>query len=73
MIAEAVTWPAVALALIAAAPGLLAAYYSRDNHKQLMTTNDKTVGTMVSEVHGEASHEGTPFPTHGPPGPPPGG
>jgi hypothetical protein len=38
-----------------------------DVQAQLVTGNDKTVGEMVTEAHGQASDEGTSFPTHAPP------
>lgn len=81
------TWQVVALALIAAIPGIIAAFYAHRNTKQLdtgpgkppiglvaasvtealATGNDKTVGEMVTEVHGVTSVEKTPFETHGAP------
>lgn len=69
MIAEVVTWPVVALALVTALPGLLAAYYARDNKKQLKTENGRTVGRLIEEVHEVAADETAHFPTEGPPGP----
>lgn len=78
------TWPQVAYALIFAVPAIIAAVGAvlaaargkanaqqlASASRQLVTGNDKTVGEMVTEIHGEASNEGTSFPTHGPaPGP----
>ena len=64
------TWQAVTLsiglALIAAIPGIIAAYYSHANRRQLVTGNDKTVGEMVTDVHGAASIEQTSYDTHSP-------
>lgn len=65
---EAVNWPTVALALIAALPGIIAAFYGHRNAASLRTANQKTVGQMVEEVHGAASEEATSFPTHWPRG-----
>jgi biopolymer transport protein ExbB/TolQ len=60
------TWPDVAFAFIPTVPGLLAAYYAYRATKALKTGNDKSVGEMVTEVHGVSSEEATPFRTHGP-------
>lgn len=72
LMAGEVTWPMVALALIAAVPGIIAAFaafksakFSQSNSRALVTGNDKTVGEMVTEVHGAVSEEATTFPTHG--------
>lgn len=46
-----VGWPDVALALIAAIPGIIAAFYSHRSSTQLKTDNGKTVGAIASEVH----------------------
>lgn len=78
---QPVTWPMVALALIAAIPGIIAAIAAvraardaRSNARSLVTGNEKTVGEMVTEVHGATSEEATTFGTHRPvktPGTPP--
>ena len=71
MLAEAVTWPQVGLALVAALPGCVAAFYGRrsavaasSNRDGLATGNGKTVGAMVTEIHGSASREGTEYDAH---------
>lgn len=65
MIADVVTWPAVALALVTGLPAIIAAYYGHKNAHSLRTGNDKTVGSMVTDVHGEASKQKTGYDTHG--------
>ena len=47
----AVTWPDVALSLIAAAPGIIAAIYARSNGKQLKTPSGQAIGRQVESVH----------------------
>lgn len=63
-----VSWQQVALAsiaaLIAAIPAIIAAWYGRTTKVQLKTGNDKTVGEMVTEVHGKESQQSTEFETH---------
>lgn len=58
--------------LAAGVPSAAAAYWSyRANRNvgvvktQLVTGNDKTVGEMVTEVHGKESAQATVFETHG--------
>jgi hypothetical protein len=66
-----VTWPQVALALVAALPACVSAFYGRRSSvaaraasRKLTTGNEKTVGAMVTEIHGEASRQGTEYDTH---------
>jgi len=66
------TWLGLATVVAAGVPGVFATYWSRRSSKQvdsvkadLVTGNDKTVGDMVTEVHGAASNEATTFETHG--------
>ncbi len=59
-----VTWAGVALALVTTLPAILAAVVGLLNRKQLKTGNNKTVGEMVTDVHGEASVQSTQFDTH---------
>jgi len=61
--------------LFAGLPSAAAAYYSYrasrntvDVKQQLVTGNDKTVGEMLTEVHGKESEQTTPFDTHREPG-----
>lgn len=63
MIAAAVTWPGVILALVTGLPATIAAIAGLLNRRSLKTANGKTVGEMVTEVHGEASVEATPYNT----------
>lgn len=37
-----------------------------DTSAQLVTGNDKTAGEMITELHGEASAQSTPYETHAP-------
>lgn len=61
-----VTWPQVALALIAAIPAIVAAFYGRGSKAALKTGNDKTVGEMVTEAHGVLAINGESYEQHGP-------
>jgi hypothetical protein len=61
----------VFVALAYSIPSAFAAYFSwrgsRDSSRtrqDLVTGNDKTVGEMVTEVHGKESDQGTGFQTH---------
>lgn len=65
------TWLGLATVLGAAVPSAFAAYFSyraqrlgKSNAAQLVTGNDKTVGEMVTEVHGKESMQDTSFETH---------
>ncbi len=65
------TWLGLATVLGAAVPSALAAFFSyratkigKENAQQLVTGNDKTVGEMVTEVHGKESAQDTDFNTH---------
>ncbi len=64
---EHITWAGVAFTLVVSLPAIIAAYYGARNARSLKTGNAKTVGTMVTEVHGVTSEEATPFLTHGSP------
>lgn len=50
--------------LAAGIPSCVAAYYGHKNAVQLRTGNDKTVGAMLTEVHGKESMQDTDFETH---------
>lgn len=50
-----VTWPMVALALIAALPGIIAAVASLSARKNTQTSNGTTMGAMVEEMHTDAA------------------
>lgn len=63
---DSFTWPDVLIVFIPTIPGILAAYYGRHNAKYIETGNNKTLGKMVAEVHGEASTEATAYKTHSP-------
>lgn len=53
------------LTVIAAGfPSCVAAWFGYKNGRQLKTDNDKTVGQMLSEVHGKESVQNTDFETH---------
>lgn len=54
-------------ALAIGVPSCVAAYYGHKNSRDLKTTNDKTVGTMLSEVHAKESLQSTEFETHSEP------
>ena len=65
------TWLGLATVLAASIPASIAAFYSyrsariaAENRKQLVTGNEKTVGEMVTEVHGKESERATDFQTH---------
>lgn len=65
------TWLGLATVIAAGTPGAFAAYWgyrsSRGNtaiRNELVTGNDKTVGEMVTEVHGKESAQQTEFDTH---------
>lgn len=65
------TWLGLATVLGASIPAALAAFFSyraqrlgKQNAAQLVTGNDKTVGEMVTEVHGKESQQATTFETH---------
>lgn len=65
------TWLGLATVIAAGVPGVLAAWWSRRSARsssevgrQLVTGNDKTVGEMVTEVHGKESEQATSFETH---------
>ena len=60
-----VTWPAVIVAIVTGLPAIIGAVAALRNGGQLKTGNEKTVGEMVTEVHGEASAQATPYQTHG--------
>lgn len=67
------TWLGLATVISASVPAALAAFFSYRSAKigkgvssQLTTGNDKTVGEMVTEVHGHDSAQETPFDTHRP-------
>lgn len=62
---SALTWPDVAYFLIVAAPGLIAAWFGAKNARALKTGNEKSVGQMLTEVHGQESEQSTPYETHG--------
>lgn len=47
LVATAVGWPDVAIALIVALPGLVAAYASLSNRKALKTPSGKSIGQQV--------------------------
>ncbi len=71
MVGDMVTWPQVGLAAVTAVPACVAAYYgrrgsppSRSTSHELVTGNNKTVGEMVTEIHGAASNERTQYDTH---------
>lgn len=51
--------------LAAGLPSCVAAYYGHRNSAQLRTGNNKTVGEMVTEVHGADSIQSTAYNTHG--------
>lgn len=57
-------WPYAVSGVPSAVAAIVAAYFSRSNSRQLKTGNDKTVGEMVTDVHGEASHQATGYDTH---------
>jgi hypothetical protein len=57
-------WSSIVAAVIISAPGMIAAWYGRDNKRSLKTGNDKTVGAMVTEVHGKESLEETEYQQH---------
>lgn len=61
---EQQTWLGIAGALVPSLIALLAAVVSLLNRKQLQTSNGKTIGAMVEEVHGEASNQATSYDTH---------
>lgn len=57
--------------LAASVPSAFAAFFSyraqrlgKSNAQQLVTGNDKTVGEMLTEVHGKESLQDTDFDTH---------
>lgn len=50
--------------LAAGIPSAVAAYFGYKNGRQLRTGNDKTVGEMLTEVHGKESLQDTTFETH---------
>lgn len=53
------------LTVIAAGfPSMVAAYFGYKNRQELKTGNDKTVGEMLTEVHGKESMQATGFETH---------
>lgn len=58
------TWLGLLTVLAAGIPSCVAAYYGHKNGQQLRTGNDKTVGEMVTEVHGKDSMQATEFDTH---------
>ena len=62
MIPDGVTWPDVAGAFILALPGIVAAIVGVVNHRNLRTSNGKTVAQLVEDVHEKASTAGTAFP-----------
>jgi hypothetical protein len=69
-----VSWPQVAYALIIGLPAIIgavaaifAARSSAANKHALVTGNDKTVGEMVTEVHGVAATNGVTYEQHGTP------
>lgn len=57
-------WASILAAVIISAPSLVTAWYGRQNHRSLKTGNDKSVGDMVTEIHGKESTQGTEFSTH---------
>lgn len=70
VLASAIGWPDVAIALIAGTPGIIAAFYGRHNAKQLVTGNGKTVGEIVTEANGKLSREDVEHGQHDPTGAP---
>lgn len=58
------SWPTVVLALIAAVPAIIAAVFAGLTKRELKTGNGKTVGEMVTEVHGKESTAATTFDAH---------
>jgi hypothetical protein len=50
--------------LAAGVPSAVAAYFGYRNGRALRTGNEKTVGEMVTEVHGKDSVQRTEFETH---------
>lgn len=66
------TWLNFAVVLASGVPAAVAAYFGyrsaqqgRKIKQQLVTGNDKTVGEMVTEVHGKESAQETGYETHG--------
>lgn len=51
MLPDHVTWTGVVYAAIITLPAILAAVVGLLNRKQLATSNGKSVGTLVEEVH----------------------
>lgn len=66
MFPDHVTWTGVVYAAIITLPAILAAVVSLLNRSKLATSNGKTIGAMVEEVHGEASNQATTYDTTGP-------
>jgi hypothetical protein len=58
-------WPGVIAALVITIPSIIAATFGFRNARSLKTGNEKTVGEMVTEVHGSESNQGTTYDTHG--------
>lgn len=59
------TWLGIAGALVPSVIALIAAVVGLLNRHSLKTSNGKTIGAMVEQVHGEASIQNTAFETHG--------
>jgi hypothetical protein len=49
-ISASIDWNTILLALIAAAPGIIAAYYSGKIHKQIKTPSGKPIGAQVEDT-----------------------
>jgi hypothetical protein len=47
----AIDWTNVLVALIAAAPAIIAALYSRSNNRQLRTPSDAPIGQQLEAAH----------------------
>lgn len=59
-------WPYALSGIPAAVASITAAYYGRQNRSSLKTGNEKSVGDMVTEIHGQDSQQSTPYDTHNP-------
>lgn len=51
MLADAVTWPAVALALITALPGIIAALAGLSVRRSVKTPSKTSIGKQVEQAH----------------------
>lgn len=65
------SWLSIGVLLAAGIPSSVGAIFSyraaltsRDNRKQLETSNGKTIGEMVEETHGKLSDQMTEYDTH---------